>query len=572
MSLRSKNPPAIIPAVKKYTPIEGRGFTFNRGTSISAARPGAPECRFLRERLRRITGFNFPAAENSAGRGVNTVAMESAGAGCGARNTEDYALEADTDSIRLKADSPEGFLYAAGTLSEIIEREKNAWVVRCCEIRDRPDFSWRGLMIDPAREFIPVETVMLYIDYMAQNKLNVLHIHFSDSKSFTLESKKYPAMNRPADTSRRSGSYSPRAIAEIVSFAEKRGVSIVPEIDIPGHATHILNVLPEAKCRVDSGLASNWTMCAGAEETYEILDNLFGEFAPLFPSDYFHIGADELEFRDMPDRVNTSWRNCRVCGEAMKREGLADFRQLFYYFIRRTRGILEKYNKKVMMWNDNIDINSSPDLPRDILIHFWRIAAKGRGPRKGCSMAKFLRNGFKAVNSFYPETYIYNYVKEENLFTWNPVKRPPVPEQLREAVLGGEMCAWSDHCGPEFYRRLLPPALALFGDRTWNKQPGMGRKHFAPALPGHILGPNAGGGLEDLFDALGGIIPASRTETQADAGSSLAGLTAGQKKKKYAELEKIIGEKLSSGNIFNPEYARECLETIKRLRERDNGT
>lgn len=565
--------PFVIPEVKKHEAKSNAEFELNENTVAHFGENGKEAIMLLEHHIKIITGFHLRRSRDGGSPPKNTIAAEICPKVKGSAGK--YILEVHPNSILLRANSSEGLFYAAQTLTDLLEYTNGRWIIRGCKIQDWPDFSWRGLMIDPAREFIPVETIKRYMEAMARSKLNILHIHFSDAESFTLRSENYPELNRSPGNGKMLPNYTRKDISEIISCAEKNKIQVIPEIDIPGHATHLLKALPELKCRIAGGEASTWTLCAGGEETYEFLDTLFGEFAPLFPSDYFHIGADELESRNEPELADTSWRKCSKCRARMHEENLSGFRQLFYYFIRRNRDLLGKYGKKTMMWNENIDISSpiSPEeLPRDILIHFWRIAYKGRGPRSGCSLSKFLRQDFKVINSYYPETYIHRYAKEEKLLTWNPAKRPPVPERYKNSVLGGEICGWGKPGRRKFYERLLPPSLALYGDRTWNSRNLRDTKLFYAALPGHIFGPNAVEKFDDLFEVLGGIIPPQNTEKRAHIEKSLRQLSPEKRKERYLEIEKSMKEALSKGGILNQAYLEEAIESIKWLsRENKSG-
>jgi len=316
---------------------------------------------------------------------------------------------------------------------------------------------------------------------------------------------------------------------------------------------------------------SEWAVCAGSEETYKFIDRLFGEIAPMFPSRYFHIGTDEIEYRERipghPKEGIISWRKCSNCLERMRKEDIRGVRKLFYYFVNRTEKILKKYGKETMMWNDTIDIGKPHNIPKDTLIHFWRVAAKNRGPRKGCSLSKFLKHGFKVVNSFYPETYIRTWVKEERLLSWHPGKRPPVPVKFRDSVLGGEMCAWGDDRGYEFYERVIPSTLALFGDRVWNRGNIKHVQEFRKTLPKHIFGPQLRDELDNLFEVLGAIIPPLKVGVRANIEGSLKEKTQKEKTRIYHDVEKIIRKELQKKKVFNLPYLKEYLKSVCWLRE-----
>lgn len=337
---------------------------------------------------------------------------------------------------------------------------------------------------------------------------------------------------------------------------------------MPAHATRIVRLLPELRCKPEKGDPSTWAMCIGTEDTYTFVDRVVGELGPLFSSPLFHIGTDELEFLDMPDSyVRISWRECTVCRERMQKEGLKDERALFYYFVRRVDDIVKKHGKRLMMWNDQIDIGKPDEvtIPKDVLIHFWRIAAPGRGPVENCSYEGFLQKKFQVVNSFYPETYIDFYMDDARLAKWNPYTVPEAPEAYRAQVLGGFMCAWSGH---DMYRRALPGSIPFFADRVWNAAPIDNPDAFARALPRHIFGPwTPEGELDGLYDALGGIIPPLGLEPDKKARpeASLPALDTPKKVEEYRRLIAVIDREIAAGHVrFIPalQAYRESLEWL----------
>ena len=185
-----------------------------------------------------------------------------------------------------------------------------------------------------------------------------------------------------------------------------------------------------------------------------------------------------------------------------KEKGIAGISEMFYYMVKRMHAIVTKAGKRMMMWNDYIDISKPCDLPRDILIHFWRIAAKYRGPREGCSMEKFLEAGFEVINSHYPQTYIEEdfYKPEVPLNTWAPKVYPPSEEQYKSQILGGWPSAWDNY---DHFEYTLPSALAFYGDRLWDETPAEYGKEFNISITRLLLGVEAAEGF-DVFSALGG--------------------------------------------------------------------
>ncbi len=169
---------------------------------------------------------------------------------------------------------------------------------------------------------------------------------------------------------------------------------------MPAHAQDLLNAYPELSCKTkNSTPSSTWVVCAGREETYEAFEKILSEVAELFPGRYIHIGADELDFGEGSGR-EPSWLDCERCQKLCEREGLSTERDIFYYVIRRIHDMTTKLGKRIIMFNEQVDISVSPDIPRDILIQYWCVADPGRGPREGISMERFLEEGFEVINSY----------------------------------------------------------------------------------------------------------------------------------------------------------------------------
>lgn len=500
MKTGKKGETAIIPRPKDCQFYEGR-FELLQKTPIVPAQ-GSASCKeapFLSSLLEKGTGVKCLVVSASRSRRIELQIVHSLP---GVEDKEEsYMILVTPDMVTLQATTDRGLFYACQSLLDLVKRDGSGWIIPSCEVRDWPDFPYRGFLADPARYFFSLDRLKWDVDNLARNKYNFFHLHFSDSESFTLPTRRYPKLNVPPEGPH--GVYTQSEIRELCRYAADRKIEIIPEIELPGHATYMIRQYPELKCKVAGGKVSEWAICIGAENTYEFLENLLDEIAPLFPGRFFHIGTDELEFQDF-NSVFISWRECSECRSRVEKEGLKNYRELFYYFLRRMRDILAKHGKRMMMWNDNIDISKPHTVPHDILLHFWRIAAKGRGPRRGCSLKKFVEDGFEVVNSFYPETYLDVHIREERLVRWHPHKNPRVLKPHRGQIIGGECCAWSDG-GIDPYIRSLPSAWALFADRVWNKAPVTDADSFASALPKHIFSPQVPDKMRNYFHVQGGI-------------------------------------------------------------------
>lgn len=551
---------------------------------------------------KRIAGHVARALGTATAGGIRTSAAKAAGAGQvriileqvhGLKGVPDqkegYRLAIQPQQITLRAVTPAGLLHAGQSLLDCLEREGRAWNVPACEITDWPDFSLRGVLVDPARKFIPMPKMLNYIDDMARNKMNVFHVHFTDNEGFTIQNRRWPALNeRPyhpmffrmprgmftlkelgrleADY---AGVYSLGDVKQLVAYGRERGVHILPEVSMPSHCAPILRIFPELKCRVDKGATSETVMCIGNEKTYEVMEQLIDDIAPLFPYGVFCLGMDEIECRDVLYNgrmfYSQRWDDCKVCRAAMKRKGYGNVRALFYDFVRRMRKHLARHGKRLTIYNDYIDIAKPVPLPKDILIYFWQIALKNRGPRTGCSFAKFLKAGFQIMNINSLDTYIdeHQLMKEKKLVRWSPTSRPHSPPELMHLVAGGELNVWNDH--PEHYPRTVPPGMAVFADRLWNKAAIADIPLFSRRLARHLFGPTFTGDLANVFEKFGGMISPRSAERLIARDEMTMPETAMRTKAECRELERGLRRDLARGTAANRRLIEELIENSRAM-------
>lgn len=432
---------------------------------------------------------------------------------------EHYRLDIDESGIRMSFADFLGGRNAVAALMQLIRRENERFYVLGVSIDDWPDNRMRGVMLDPARRFVTIQELKDTMLRMALSRMNLLHLHLMDDQGYAFESKAYPALNHEEH-----GFYRASEMKELVAYGQSIGIDILPEIEFVTHGVNQLHSLPIMQCETEHTTPSNWAMCIGKEVVYEIYEKLIQEITAVFPYPILHIGADEIVLYDID--LWPSWYDCKHCrklAEGLKipmdsyeavcqnqqdgtfvSKGIRGYEELYIHAIRRMYDIVTKAGKRMMMWNDNINIGKPCDLPRDILIHFWRVAAEYRGPREGCSMEAFLDAGFEVVNSHYPETYIEEdiYKPEIPLNTWAPKVYPPSKEKDKDKILGGWPAAWGNY---RHFAYSLPGALAFYADRLWDASPGVYGKQFCLSATRLMLGDKVPDGF-DVFAALGGYI------------------------------------------------------------------
>lgn len=274
---------------------------------------------------------------------------------------EAYILSIKEGNILIEASHEAGVIWALTTLWKKIKDNGSILAETIC---DEPKTAHRGLMLDTARHFFPVKEVKRIIDAISLAKMNVLHWHLADDQGWRIESKHYPMLHKCSEAY-----YTQEEIREVVAFAKERGVEIIPEIDMPGHTRGILAAYPQYSCSGKEVKLAKYggiykrILCAGAEKTYDFLENLLEEICVLFPSKRFHIGGDEAPKEE--------WKSCPVCTAKMKEENLTSYEDLQGYFSVRVSEILKKYGKQVILWNDSLQ---SKVLPENMQMQYWSVS------------------------------------------------------------------------------------------------------------------------------------------------------------------------------------------------------
>lgn len=281
---------------------------------------------------------------------------------------EGYTLDISRTRVRAVASTPAGLFYAKQTLLQMLGTDG---LVPCAKITDYPRYSWRGFHVDPCRHFQSVDDLKAMIDVMAQYKINTLHWHLTDDQGWRIEIKKYPRLTSVGawrtewDGGVHGGYYTRDQIREVVAYAAERFITIVPEIEMPGHAVAAIRAYPELSCTEEPvGSFSTWgspdiVMCPGKEKMFEFLEDVIEEVSALFPGEYIHIGGDECK--------KARWERCPACQARIKAEGLvktADAtpeERLQSYAVKRMEGILQKYGKKLIGWDEILEGGLSPN-------------------------------------------------------------------------------------------------------------------------------------------------------------------------------------------------------------------
>lgn len=366
---------------------------------------------------------------------------------------ESYHLVVDTQKIELTAANPLGIMHGLETLLQLVQAGPQGWGVPAVRIDDSPRFAWRGLMIDVSRHFMPVDALKRNIDGMAAVKLNVLHLHLSDDEGFRVESRRCPKLTKLASDGL---FYTQGEMREIISYARDRGIRVVPEFDVPGHAVSWLIAYPElASAPAPPRLVRSQhddvrpPLDPTQEGTYKLLDTVFGEMARLFPDEYFHIGGDEVDgkYWDKSERIQ-AW---------MHAHSLKDDHALQAYFNKRVQLILSKHGKRMEGWDEVLD----PALPKDTLIQSWR------GPK---SLADASKMGFQTLLS--AGYYLDLMYPASTHYAVDPLsgESAALTSEEKSHIIGGEAAQWTEYVTPEILDNRLWPRLGAIAERLWSPE------------------------------------------------------------------------------------------------------
>jgi hexosaminidase len=363
---------------------------------------------------------------------------------------ESYTLEISPSGATLWSHTLSGALRGLASFAQLAGPGPDGFQAPSLRIDDRPRFPWRGLMIDAARHWMPVEVVKRNLDAMAAVKLNVFHWHLSDNQGFRVESKLYPKLQQAGSD---GNYYTQSQIRQVVDYARDLGIRVVPEFDIPGHTTAWFPGYPElASAPGPYGIERGFgvldpAMDPSRESTYEFLDGFLGEMAALFPDRYFHIGGDEVN--------GNQWRQSAAIQAFAKEKGFADIEAIQTYFSQRVQKILEKHGKIMVGWDEILN----PELPRGSVIQSWR------GQK---SLADAASRGYQGILSWgyyldHLRTAAYHYAVD-------PLAGPAAQLDSAAAarILGGEACMWTELATAETVDSRIWPRAAAVAERLWS--------------------------------------------------------------------------------------------------------
>jgi len=444
-------------------------FTINKDFKVNIT--GNPNPRIFARTtqfLRRLDGRTglffsqgFVTKVNETPAAQLQINCEQAGE-IGINQDESYKLEIKSDKIIIQAKSDLGAINALETLLQLLQNNGTSFYFPTATISDFPRFTWRGLMIDVARHFQPVDVIKRNLDAMAAMKMNVFHWHLTDDQGWRIELKNHPKLTQLASD---GNFYTQEEIKNIVKYADERGILVVPEIDVPGHASAILSAYPEVGSRMNfdkntytvernSGIFTP-TLDPSNPKTYQLLSEIFDEVCPLFTGNYFHIGGDENEGKD--------WDSNPKIQDFKKKNNFANNHELQTYFTLQLIPMLKKHNKTLMGWEEIMTKNMS----KDAIIHSWK--GINEGIPTGQSLTNAVKNGYKTVlsNGYYIDLML----GVENHYLNDPIpKNTPLTAEEKARILGGEATMWSELVTPTTIDSRIWPRTAAIAERLWSNE------------------------------------------------------------------------------------------------------
>ena len=415
--------------------------------SNGQARVGPAVDRFVR-RLSDRTGTGFKYRVNASGKKMLTVSIKE-NTILGPDMDESYQLKIDHTGMLLTANTDVGALRGLQTISQLLSTSYEGFYWPYLEIDDAPRFSWRGLLIDVCRHWQPVDVILRNLDAMEVVKMNVLHLHLTDDQGFRIESKVYPKLHEMGSN---GNYYSQADITHIITYADARGIRVIPEFDMPGHTTSWFVGHPElASAKGPYHIQKNFgvfnpTMDPTREEVYETLDLFLKEMSELFPDEFIHIGGDENNGRQ--------WAANEDIQKFMKKNKLKTTNELQGYFNQRIAEILTKHGKRMVGWDEVMQ----EGIPASVAIQSWR-GSEG--------LFQAARKGHDAILS---HGYYIDLCKNTAFHYLNA----PIPNgstitaEEKDHILGGEATMWSEMVTAETIDSRIWPRTAAIAERLWS--------------------------------------------------------------------------------------------------------
>ena len=464
---------SIIPVPLK-TDIQGGAFTVNEQTQLWVEAPETDK-QILQEYLAASPLKLAVATELPSS---NVIVLKQVSELPGVQRAEGYVLTATDKAVEVQATTGAGLFYGVQTL---LQMTKEANKVALGTITDEPRFEYRGMMLDVSRHFFGLDFVKKQIDAMAYYKLNRLHIHLTDAAGWRIEIKKYPRLTNFAawrtgktwkewwngdrkyveegSEGAEGGYFTQDQCREIVEYAKKHYITVIPEIEMPSHSEEVLTAYPELSCTHVPYKQADF--CVGNEKTFEFLENVLLEVMEIFPSEYIHVGGDEAS--------KQSWKTCPLCQARMKKEGLKDVDELQSYLIERMEKFLNKHGRNLLGWDEILEGGLAPNAT----VMSWRGVEGGLKAIEGGHRAIMSPGGYCYFDSYQdaphtqPEA-IGGYLPLKKVYSYDPIPESFTPEQAK-LMYGVQANLWAEYIPtPEHLEYMIYPRILALAEVAWS--------------------------------------------------------------------------------------------------------
>lgn len=498
---------AIVPMPVVITPETGE-FLLRADTRIVINdKETESVANYFSNLANRSTGFNLAISQDEVTtNAINLLKVDAKE--LGTDNKEAYRLSVNADQVKIEALTNAGLFYGLQSLRQLLPAEFDAtapvnsveWKIPAVLIEDQPLYTYRGMHLDVSRHYMPVWFIKRYLDLLAFHKMNYFHWHLTDDQGWRIQIDAYPLLteksawrkntiightqdrNPQFDQLPESGFYTKDQIREIVAYANERQITIIPEIDIPGHASTILHAYPELGCsrnpsEVKGTFGIFQDVLCPHEKTFAFLQDVFTEVAELFPGEYIHLGGDEV--------LTDQWKESEFCQQLMKREGLKDYHELQSYFIRQVANGITGLNKKVIGWNEILD----GGIAENATIMSWQ------GIEGGIAAAKMHHDAIMAPWEFtYFDAFQSRSVDEplaihgltllKKVYSYNPMPEELKGTKYEKHILGAQGQLWTEYIStPRKAEYMVLPRMSALAEVIWSPREKQNWQNFSSRLP-----------------------------------------------------------------------------------------
>ena len=473
----SQNNLAIIPK-PLHTTVRKGSFYITEKTTIHADE-NTFEANYLKNALELQTGLHLRIVSENSSESIQLLVQKPL---TKIFNKEQYEIVVSDSKIIISAPTNQGVFYGIQSLLQVVPFEKkNEIAIPLMNISDTPKYTWRGMHLDVCRHYFPISFIKKYIDYLAHYKMNTFHWHLTEDQGWRIEIKKYPKLteigawrngsmvgrydDQKIDDIKYGGFYTQEEIKEVVAYASQRHITIIPEIEMPGHALAALAAYPELSCTGGPfEVGKKWgvfdDVYCPKEETFTFLENVLSEIITLFPSEYIHIGGDECP--------KTRWKNCVHCQKRIQEKGLKDEHELQSYFIQRIEKFVNSKGRKIIGWDEILEGGLAPNAA----VMSWR------GTEGGIAAAKqkhyvvmtpgshcyFDHYQGKPVNE---PLAIGGFTSLEKVYTFNPIPKELNLEE-QKYILGAQANVWTEYIlTPEHVEYMIMPRMSALAEVLW---------------------------------------------------------------------------------------------------------